>query len=374
MSFTDPKSTESKISEMTVGLGERSYKIYMGSGLLNLESSFQNELNFKTICLISSEAVAQLYLEKFLENLEKFNINKDLKIIKIILPNGESAKNWDSLNLIFTELLKFNMPRKTLILALGGGVIGDIAGLAASLYQRGVPYIQIPTTLLAQVDSSVGGKTAINHPLGKNMIGAFYQPKAVLIDLDFLKTLPDREYFSGLAEVIKYGLIFDEEFFNFLENYKNKILNKDPEILFKIIKKSCEIKAHIVSLDERESGLRAILNFGHTYAHAIETLTDYQVFLHGEAVSMGMVFALRKSMEIFKSELEPDLLDRVVNLLKFLHLPTEIPEDLNQILSPENRLNLMLRDKKNSGESQKLTLILLKKLGQAEICEVQIEL
>jgi len=364
----------SEVSEVLVGLGERSYKIYLGAGLFNSESMFKTCVNSQYICLISSEAVSQLYLEQFLKNLEKFNLNKNLKIIKIILPNGESAKTWDSLNLIFTELLKFSMPRKTLILALGGGVIGDIAGLAASLYQRGVPYIQIPTTLLAQVDSSVGGKTAINHPLGKNMIGAFYQPRAVLIELDFLRTLPDREYFAGLAEVIKYGLIFDGEFFNFLEKNKNKILNKDPEILLKIIKKSCEIKSHIVSLDERESGLRAILNFGHTYGHAIETLTNYQTFLHGEAVSIGMVLALKKSMEIFNLELglEPDLLNRVLDLLKFLNLPTDIPQNLNQTLSSENMLSAMARDKKNSGETRRLTLILLKKLGQAEICDIQI--
>ncbi len=361
---------------LELGLQDRSYKIYIQSGLLNLENLSVitgDDFNLNHLCLITSEAVDVLYSQQVLDYLQglknqKNKNNKDLKIIKIILPNGESAKNWASLNLIFTELLKFNMPRKTLILALGGGVIGDIAGLAASLYQRGAPYIQIPTTLLAQVDSSVGGKTAINHPLGKNMIGSFYQPKMVLIDIDFLKTLPSREFSAGMAEIIKYGLIFDPEFFNFLEINKTKILNKDPEILLKIIKKSCEIKAYIVSQDERESGIRAILNFGHTYGHAIELLTEYQTFLHGEAVSMGMVLALRKSMEIFN--LDPELLPRVLDLLKFFNLPREIPEDLNKILSPENMLNAMLKDKKNAGEGHQLTLVLLKKLGQAEICEV----
>lgn len=368
MASFEPSFEPGLISEVLVDLGERSYKISIGAGLLNSALMFKTDLKAPYICVISTEAVAEIYLEKFLKNLEKINLNQNIKIIKIILPNGESAKNWESLNIIFTELLKFNMPRKTLILALGGGVIGDIAGLAASLYQRGVPYIQIPTTLLAQVDSSVGGKTAINHPMGKNMIGAFYQPKAVLIDLDFLKTLPDREYFAGLAEVVKYGLIFDGEFFNFLEANKNKILNKDPEILLKIIQKSCEIKAQIVSLDEKESGLRAILNFGHTYGHALETLTDYQIFLHGEAIAIGMVLALRKSMEIFK--LEQDLLARVLNLLEFFNLPVEIPQELIKILSPENMIKAMAKDKKNSGSAEKITLILLKKLGQAQVFEI----
>ena len=337
-----------------VCLGENSYFIHIETDFFNSQN-----LNSKHICLITSISVGELYESSISSHFEH------CKIIIIRLPNGEKAKTWDSLNIIFTELLKNNMPRNTLLIALGGGVIGDITGLAASLYQRGAPYIQIPTTLLAQVDSSIGGKTAINHPLGKNMIGTFYQPKLVLININTLKTLPDREYFSGLAEIIKYGLITDADFFDYLETHQTQILNKDPEVLIKIIKTSCQIKANIISLDEHDSGSgpRALLNFGHTYGHAIETLTHYEHFLHGEAVAIGMIMAVKKSMEIFN--LDPSVLSRLINLLKNFNLPTEIPENLNKNLSPENLQIAMGRDKKNL--DGRLRLILLEKLGKAVV-------
>ncbi len=348
---------------LKINLGQHSYPIHIQDYLLDQPNFLDLIPAANYICVVTSESVSKLYLPKLQIFFELGHKNNNKKIISVILPDGESAKNWDSLNQIFTALLSAAMPRNTLLIALGGGVIGDITGLAASLYQRGIPYIQIPTTLLAQVDSSIGGKTAINHSLGKNMIGSFYQPKMVLIDVQTLKTLPDREYYAGLAEVIKYGLIADANFFEFLEKNKEKILARDPEILIQIIQRSCEIKGHIVEIDEKETGIRAYLNLGHTYGHAIETLTDYKVFLHGEAVSMGMVLAIEKSIEIFK--LDPVVLTRTRDLLKFFKLPAEIPENLLDCLAPEKMQIAMGRDKKNL--EGKIRLILLKNLGEAAV-------
>lgn len=340
--------------DLDLNPSERSYEILIQAGLLTSNPNQQPFLIQAPICIVTSEIISNLYLETVLAFL------RPSKIITVILPEGESAKTWVSLDQIFTALLSHSMPRSTVLVALGGGVMGDITGLAASLYQRGVPYVQIPTTLLAQVDASVGGKTAINHPLGKNMIGTFYQPKAVWIDPLVLNTLPDREYHAGLAEVIKYALIADADFFEFLEDHILKIKNRDPEVLTYMISRCCEIKACIVSQDEKDIGIRQYLNFGHTYGHALEAATHYEVFLHGEAVSLGMIYALKKSIEILN--LDQNILDRTQNLLGQFNLPTEITQP-QEILS-----RFMLRDKKNT--DGQLRMVLLKQLGEAVVCAV----
>jgi len=363
--------------KLPLDLGERSYDILISAPLAQLpDYLIAKNLDIKNIGLVTTQKIEDLThasAELILE-LEK---KHHAKIVKIILQDGEAAKSWESLNQIFTALLSNHMPRSTLLLALGGGVVGDVTGLAASLYQRGITYVQIPTTLLAQVDSSVGGKTAINHPLGKNMIGSFYQPKLVWMDLNFLNTLPHRAFASGLAEVIKYGLIWDPDFFEFIEKYAEKILNRELDFLKKIIFRSCEIKAKIVSQDEKETavGVRAILNFGHTYGHALETLANYDpdILTHGEAVALGMRYELNKSIEIFN--LDKTLLDRLDALLTQFQLPTKIPKNLLSVLGLEPFeaveetkfqslvYEAMQRDKKN--KVGKIGFILLKKIGHA---------
>ena len=276
----------------------------------------------------------------------------------IVLPDGEAYKNWETLNLIFDALLTQRAERKTTLIALGGGVIGDMTGFAAACYQRGMPFIQIPTTLLSQVDSSVGGKTGINHPLGKNMIGAFYQPKVVLADTDTLKTLPARELSAGLAEVIKYGLIWDAEFLAWLEANMDKLRALDPAAITHAIYRSCEIKAQVVGQDEREGGIRAILNLGHTFGHAIETGMGYGNWLHGEAVAAGMVMAAQTSQRMgWLTEAD---VARTRALIRAAGLPDEAPD-----LGVATWLDYMGHDKKV--ESGKLRFVLLKKLGEAVI-------
>ena len=276
---------------LTVDLGDRSYPIHIGPGLLDQADLITPHLAQKRVAIVTNTIVGPLYLDRLTRGLESAGVS----VLPIVLPDGEAYKDWETLNLIFDALLQHRAERKTTLIALGGGVIGDMTGFAAASYQRGVPFIQVPTTLLSQVDSSVGGKTGINHPLGKNMIGAFYQPKLVLADTDTLKTLPPRELSAGLAEVIKYGLIWDADFFAWLEANMEKLRALEPQAIAHAIYRSCEIKAQVVAQDERESGVRALLNLGHTFGHAIEAGMGYGNWLHGEAVGAGMVLAARVS-------------------------------------------------------------------------------
>ena len=330
---------------------ERTYPIYIGKDLItNYDLISQHILN-KKVAVVTNDKVAAIYLKPFLDTLSPY---KD--VISIVLPDGESYKNKDSLDDIHTQLLENKADRSITLIALGGGVIGDITGFAAATYMRGVNFIQIPTTLLSQVDSSVGGKTGINHPLGKNMIGAFYQPKCVISDVDVLETLPSRELSAGLAEVIKYGLIRDSKFFEWLEDNINFLKEMKPESLIEAIQRSCENKAAVVEADEFESGIRAILNLGHTFGHAIEVAQGYGNWLHGEAVGAGMVMAakLSKSMEWLSDK---DL-DRIISLIKKAGLPPNPPK-----ITAEKYLELMMLDKKT--KDGQINLVLQKSIGEA---------
>ncbi len=342
---------------MQVALGDRSYPILIGPGLLDAPTEILNHLPQARVALVTNDTLWPLYGKALADQLE----SRQIRVIPIVLPDGEAHKDWEALNRIFDALLTHACDRKTTLIALGGGVIGDITGFAAATYQRGVPFIQAPTTLLAQVDSSVGGKTAINHPLGKNMIGAFYQPRLVLADTDTLKTLPDREFRSGLAEVIKYGLILDAPFFAWLEAHMDALLARDAPALMEAIRRSCELKAQVVAADEHETardGGRALLNLGHTFGHAIETALGYGTWLHGEAVACGMVLAARLSLEL--GHLRQEDLVRTTRLLARAGLPTILPDT-----RPEQMLEHMIRDKKNEGGVIKL--ILLKAIGVAYV-------
>ena len=335
---------------LNVELGDRSYPIYIGSGLLEDKKIITRHIKTKTICIVSNTTVSKLYLE----NLK--NILDDYQVIEAIIDDGEEFKNYDSLNYIYTKLLDSQCNRDTTILALGGGVVGDIAGYAAASFLRGIPFIQIPTTLLAQVDSSVGGKTGINHLLGKNMIGAFYQPQAVVIDLNVLKTLDNRQISAGLAEVIKYGLIWDEDFFKYLEVNIENLKQLDFKHLEHVIYRSCEIKAKVVSEDEKESGIRAILNLGHTFGHAIENCLGYGEWLHGEAVGCGMVLAAK--MSLAQGWLSESEFNRVTELISQANLPIEKPN-----INYENFIGAMKLDKKN--KDKEIYLVLQQGIGQA---------
>ncbi|MHB1402032.1 MAG: 3-dehydroquinate synthase [Thiobacillus sp.] len=339
---------------LTVDLGDRSYPIHIGAGLLNRAELILPHLAQKRVMVVTNTTVAPLYLAQLTATLEGGGV----KVAQVVLPDGEAYKNWETLNLIFDALLTDRAERKTTLIALGGGVIGDMTGFAAASYQRGVPFIQIPTTLLSQVDSSVGGKTGINHPLGKNMIGAFYQPKLVLADTDTLKTLPARELSAGLAEVIKYGLIWDAEFLAWLEANMDKLRALDPVAITHAIYRSCEIKAQVVGEDEREGGIRAILNLGHTFGHAIETGMGYGTWLHGEAVAAGMVMAAQTSQRLgWISEAD---VARTRALVRAAGLPDVAPD-----LGVDTYLEYMGHDKKVEGG--KMRFVLLKKLGEAVV-------
>jgi 3-dehydroquinate synthase len=305
--------------------------------------------------IVSNETIAPLYLELVEKQLA------GLQVDKVILADGEQYKNLDNLNLIFDQLITCHHDRKTTLIALGGGVVGDMTGFAAASYQRGVPFIQIPTTLLAQVDSSVGGKTAVNHALGKNMIGAFYQPQAVIIDTDTLSTLSDREFSAGLAEVIKYGLIVDPQFFEWLEDNIQALLNRDQQALAYAVELSCVSKANVVAADETEQGVRAILNLGHTFGHAIETFQQYKDWIHGEAVAAGMVMAAELS--VMAGDLTSDDLERIKNLLTACALPIAPPEGM----AADDFMRLMVRDKKVL--DGQLRLVLMKSLGSAFVSD-----
>jgi 3-dehydroquinate synthase len=345
------------IQTLTVSLGERSYPIHIGCGLLAHEDLLVPHLKQKKVVIVSNTTVAPLYLDRLRSTLEKGGIT----VLSVILPDGERYKTWETLNLIFDALLGAHCERNTTLLALGGGVIGDMGGFAAACYQRGMPFIQVPTTLLSLVDSSVGGKTAINHPLGKNMIGAFYQPKLVLADISALDTLPDRELQAGLAEVIKYGLIRDLGFFDWLEANIEKLLVRDKAALVYAVHRSCANKAEVVAADERETGERALLNLGHTFGHAIETGLGYGEWLHGEAIAAGTLIAAELSRRL--GWIDAHAVSRIERLFVRSGLPI-----LGPALGAARYLELMRHDKKV--QDGKLRLVLLKEIGRAVISDV----
>lgn len=345
MSSTSPAT-------VSIALDERSYDILIGPALLDASSTWQGLPRAAAAVIVSNEVVAPLYLERVRAQLQAHYGRVDV----VVLPDGEQHKDWASLNRICDHLLAQACDRKTVLFALGGGVIGDMTGFAAAIYMRGVPFVQLPTTLLSQVDSSVGGKTAINHPLGKNMIGAFYQPVRVVADLDTLDTLPPRELSAGLAEVIKYGPIADASFLDWIEANIGALMVRDKAALAYAVKRSCEIKAWVVGQDEREQGLRAILNFGHTFGHAIETGLGYGAWLHGEAVGCGMVLAADLSV---RAGLMPaDFVDRMRRLVERAALPVVAPK-----LGLQRYLELMRVDKKSEGGS--IRFVLIEALGRA---------
>ena len=342
--------------------GQRDYPIYIGSELVKERGDLlRKHIKGETVLIVTNETVAPLYLEKVKESLllssSSKSSSKSLRIESVVLPDGEEHKNLDVLDLIFEKALDARLDRKTTFIALGGGVIGDMTGFAASAYQRGVNFIQIPTTVMAMVDSSVGGKTGVNHKKGKNMIGAFYQPQCVFVDIDSLDSLPEREYNSGIAEVIKYGLIRDAKFFDWIEQNADKLQKKaiDRKSLVYAIQRSCENKAEVVELDEKESGLnvRATLNLGHTFGHAIETGVGYGEYLHGEAVSIGTAMAADLSFRL--GWIDENLQTRTVDLLKRFDLPIEVPRGS---MTKEKFMDLMAVDKKAS--QGKMNFILLK--------------
>ena len=347
---------------LNVELGDRSYPIAIGRGLLDDSSLLNRHIGGSgKVAIVTNTTVAPLYLDKVAGPLRAAG----REVVPIILRDGEEFKNWESLNEVFDALLANKCDRKTTLVALGGGVIGDMTGFAAATYMRGVPFVQIPTTLLAQVDSSVGGKTGINHPLGKNMIGAFYQPRAVIADTATLDTLPARELSAGLAEVIKHGAILDAPFFDWIEANIGKLVARDHAALAHAIARSCEIKADVVARDEREGGLRAVLNFGHTFGHAIEAGLGYGAWLHGEAVGCGMVMAADLSRRL--NLIDDAALERVRALVKAAGLPVVAPD-----LGIERWIELMEVDKKNEGGAIKF--ILLKPLGSPSITNAPREL
>ena len=341
---------------LNVELKERSYPIHIGPALIDDAELILPRLRQKRVAIVTNTTVGALYLERLSSALAAHGV----ECLQIVLPDGEAHKNWQTLNTVFDSLLEHRCERRTTVIALGGGVIGDIAGFAAAVYQRGVPFIQVPTTLLAQVDSSVGGKTAINHPLGKNMIGAFYQPQVVISDTDTLQTLPDRELAAGLAEVIKYGLIRDIKFLEWLERNIDRLVRKDAEALAHAIEESCRNKAEVVALDEREDDVRALLYFGHTFGHAIEAGTGYGTWLHGEAVAAGMVLAARLSQRL--GHLNEHDVARVTDLVARAGLSVRAPE-----LGFSRYVELMGHDKKV--QSGRLKFVLLEKIGAAYVGE-----
>jgi len=345
---------------LNVDLGERSYPIVIGPGLLDDGALLARHIQGQKVAIVTNTTVAPLYLERVAGHLR----GAGREVVEIVLPDGEEHKNWQSLNLVYDALLQAKCDRKTTLVALGGGVIGDLTGFAASSYMRGVPFVQIPTTLLAQVDSSVGGKTGINHPLGKNMIGAFYQPRAVLADTATLDTLPARELAAGLAEVIKHGAILDAAFFDWIEANVEQLIKRDPQALAHAIARSCEIKAEVVRKDEREGGLRAVLNFGHTFGHAIENGLGYGEWLHGEAVGCGMVMAADLSARL--GLIDPASVERVRALVRAAGLPASAPD-----LGEARWIELMAVDKKNEGGE--IRFILLKPLGSPAITTAPLE-
>ena len=339
---------------LTVDLDQRSYPIYIGSDLIDRPELFEACSKASSIYIVTNTTVAPLYAERLSKTLATFGKS----VRTITLPDGESFKDWKNLQTIFDELLKHGADRQTVLVALGGGVIGDMTGFAAASFMRGIRFIQVPTTLLSQVDSSVGGKTGINHPLGKNMIGAFHQPVAVVADLNTLKTLPPRELSAGLAEVIKHGAIADASFLDWIEANTNALLACDIEVMSHAVLRSCEIKSAVVSADEREGGVRATLNFGHTFGHAIEAGMGYGEWLHGEAVACGMVMGAKLSCLLQKIT-QADV-DRLTRIIHAMHLPITAPK-----FGAERYIELMQVDKK--AEGGQIRYVLLEQIGKAYI-------
>lgn len=341
------------MDKLIVELGERSYPISIGENLLKQQALFSSAIAGKKVMIVTNDVVAPLYLQACKETLKAFQIDE------IILPDGEKYKNLATFEIILSGLLAKKHARDTTIIALGGGVIGDMAGFAAACYQRGIPFIQVPTTVLSQVDSSVGGKTAVNHALGKNMIGAFYQPQAVIIDINCLKSLPAREFSAGMAEVIKYGIIYDQDFFTWLENNVEKIKALQADAITYMIKRCCEIKAEVVAQDEKENGIRALLNLGHTFGHAIEAEQGYGNWLHGEAVAVGMVLAAQTALAL--DLIDNEQVKQITQLIKQFDLPLNSPENM----SYEQYAEHMLHDKKVL--NGKLRLVLPTAIGSSEL-------
>ncbi|KAK9868738.1 hypothetical protein WJX84_011444 [Apatococcus fuscideae] len=334
---------------VNVSLGDRSYPIYIGEALLNNSEIIAQHVRGSQILVVTNETIAPLYLDSFVKGLQSQGA---FHIETVILPDGEEHKSLQVLQQVWDKALESRLDRKATFVALGGGVVGDMTGFAAAAYQRGAFFIQVPTTVMAMVDSSVGGKTGVNHPLGKNMIGAFYQPQCVLADMETLKSLPDRELASGISEIVKYGLIYDPELFQWLEDNVDKLLARDSKAMMHAIDRSCAIKAGIVALDEREGGVRATLNLGHTFGHAIEAAQGYGVWLHGEAVAAGMVMAADMSFRL--GWIEPEICKRTVDLLKRAKQPVTPPKGM----TTEQFKTFMSVDKKV--QDGKLRLVLLK--------------
>lgn len=343
------------MKKIIVELGKRSYPIYAGNNLLGNKNLFSKHIKSRQVMVVSNTTVAPLYLEGLMQSLQGFHTDA------VILPDGEQYKTLDAVNEIISALLAKGFARDSCLIALGGGVVGDITGFTAACYQRGVDFIQLPTTVLAQVDSSVGGKTGVNHIAGKNMIGAFHQPQAVIADTSVLNTLADKEVSAGLAEVIKYGLIRDAKFFAWLEDNTEKLVHREPEALAYIVEQSCKNKADVVAEDERESGIRATLNFGHTFGHAIETGLGYGKWLHGEAIALGMLMAADLSKRM--GWLDSATCQRLETILLQLNLPVTLPEHF----APEKMRALMSVDKKV--KAGVLSLVLLKNIGEAVLTD-----
>ncbi|MBN3495144.1 3-dehydroquinate synthase [Vibrio neptunius] len=343
------------MERITVSLGERSYPISIGAGLFNDPAHLSFLSAKQKVVVITNVTVAPLYADKILSLLEQVGCEASL----LELPDGEQYKSLDTFNTVMSYLLEGNFARDVVVIALGGGVIGDLVGFSAACYQRGVDFVQVPTTLLSQVDSSVGGKTAVNHMLGKNMIGAFYQPKSVIIDTDCLATLPQREFAAGIAEVIKYGIIYDSDFFVWLEDNLNRLYELDEQALTYAIARCCQIKAEVVAQDEKESGIRALLNLGHTFGHAIEAELGYGKWLHGEAVSSGTVMAAKTAQ--LQGLITDQQVERILSILKRAQLPVHTPDTMTF----DDFMKHMMRDKKVlSGE---LRLVLPTSIGSAEV-------
>jgi 3-dehydroquinate synthase len=348
------RSHEDGPSIVPVSLGDRSYSILIGAGLLGSAGTYADLPRAGACVIVSNQTVAPLFVEALRRALGSLYE----RIHVVLLPDGEAHKDWPTLQRIFDSMLAEGCDRSTVVFALGGGVIGDIAGFAAACYMRGVPCVQIPTTLLAQVDSSVGGKTAINHPLGKNMIGAFHQPRKVIVDVATLQSLPERELRAGIAEVIKYGAVWDDAFLDWIESHMAQLLSRQTSALIQVVKRSCEIKAGVVGADEREGGLRAILNFGHTFGHAIETGLGYGTWLHGEAVGCGMVMAADLSLRL--GFIDSEHVARLTRVIRSAGLPTQPPA-----LGTERYLGLMRADKK--AVAGHMRFVLLDRPGHAAV-------
>lgn len=340
-------------TELKVELGARSYPIYIGANLLDNGELLQGAIKTNRVLVVTNDTIAPLYLDTVMNQLGQFNTSS------FVLPDGEAFKTLTYFEKVCAHLLEHNFGRDTTLVALGGGVIGDLVGFVAASYQRGIPFVQVPTTLLSQVDSSVGGKTAVNHELGKNMIGAFKQPEAVIIDIKTLDTLPAREFAAGMAEVLKYGLVFDKAFWCRLIEQKESIQQLEPQVLISIIMRCCEIKAEIVAIDETEKGARALLNLGHTFGHAIEAEQGYGAWLHGEAVGAGMVLAAKVSA--LRNLLNQQELAQIEQTIASYDLPTNKPQDM----SCQDFIKHMKRDKKVQNDVMRF--ILPSELGKSEI-------